>query len=255
MNKPVSFGNTYEDIAILLNGGVLRPYACEYPQELASKEFVDNMDCKNLGYHELDWLILEGKLACEYAWDNYNELVARECVYRLYGPYCSRMGAGIPGSLVSKKKRELKKQTKRKNYHIYELDGNYKLIRVISIRDYTKIELTYHCFEHNGTQYGIRFSEDRKEPFRFEVDIVRYRNGLPAYYGIASCEHLIAHFYEKNTNEKMSVLCYAYCRYMKRTVHGYPVDWDSPIGGLTSPVEKGAWEEDVLYTDFSQYFK
>lgn len=255
MDKPVLFGNTYEEIAVLYNGGALRPYACEYPQALPSKEFAYSLDYHNLGYRELDMLVLEGKLACEYAWEHYDELVARECVYRLYGPYCSRMGAGIPGSLVSKKKRELKKQTKRKKYHIYELDSNYKLIRVISMRDYTKIELTYHCFECNGTQYGVRFSEDRKELFRFEVDVVRCLDGLPVYYGIASCENIIAHFYEYREDEKVYVTCYGYNRRMKRTVHGYPVDWDSPIGGLASPVEKGSWEEDILYTDFSKYFK
>ena len=255
MNKPVLFGHTYEEIAAMRNEQELRPYACKYPQELSSKEFTDNLDYQNLGYRELDWLILEGKLACEYAWAHYDELVARECAYRLYGPYCYRMGAGIPGSLTPKKKRELKKQTKRKDYHIYELDRNYKLIRVISMCDYTTVELIYHCFECDGTQYSVPFREDRKELFRFEVDVVRYLNGLPVYYGIASCEDIIAHFYEYREDEKVYVTCYGYNRCMKRTVHGYPVDWDSPIGGLASPVEKGSWEEDVLYTDFSKYFK
>ena len=255
MSKPVLSGLTYEERAAMWNDGKIRPYACEYPQKLSSKEFADNLDYHNLGYRELDWLLLEGKLACEYAWEHYDELVARECAYRLYGPYCHRMGAGIPGSLTSKKERELKKQTRRKDYHIYELDSNYKLIRVISIRDYEKVELIHHCFEYDGTQYSVPFREERKKLFRFEVDVVRYRDGLPVYYGIASCEHLLSHFYEYSKNEKTKVLCYAYGRCMRRTVHGYPVDWDSPIGGLASPVEKGSWEEDVLYTDFSKYFK
>lgn len=259
MDKPTSFGNTYEEATAIWNKIMYdaepRPYACEYPKKLSPREFAENLDHHNLGYCELDWLILEGKLALEYAWEHYDELVARECAYRLYGPYCYRTGAGSPGSLTSKRERELKKQTRRKNYLIYELDSNYKLLRVISVRDYKKVELIHHCFECDGTQYGVSFREERKESFGFEVDVVRYRDELPAYYGIASRERILAHFYEYSSNERVNVLCYDYCRSRQSTAYGYPVDWDSPIGGLSSPVDKGSWEEDVRYTDFSKFFE
>lgn len=255
MDKPIVCGCTYEEMAAINNGGPQRPYACDYPQGLFFKQFADTLDYHNLGYHELDMLVLEGKLACEYAWEHYDELVARECVHRLYGPYGYRMDAGVPGGPTSKRKHELKKQTRRKDYLIYELDNNYKLIRVISMTDYTKVVLIHHCFECDGTQYGVPFEKEGKELFEFQVNVVRYKEGVPVYYGIVRCENLIADFYEHRQDKKVCGISYVYGRCIKNTVYGYPVDWDSPIGGPASPVEKGTWEGEVLYTDFSQYFK
>ena len=260
MDKPVRSGLTYEELVaihtkIMHDGEKPRPYACEYPQELSSKAFAENLDYHNLGYRELDWLVLEGKLAWEYAWEHYDELVARECVHRLYGPYCYWMGAGMPGHLTSKRARELKKQTRRKDYRIYELDSNYKLIRVISVRDYTKIELIYHCFECDGTQYGVPFRGESKELFKFHAHVIRYRDGLPVYHGMVEHEHIFADFYEYISDEKVKLIEYHYGRHLMTTEYGYPVDWDSPFCGLTSPVQIVTCEQDVRYTDFSKFFE
>ncbi len=215
---------------------------------------------RDISYDELDQLLMEGRKATEYAWEHYEDLSARECVFRLYGPYCPGLGAGSPGRLTSKKNRELKKQTRRKNYHIYELSSEYKLIRMIAIRDYTKVEVVYHCFECNGTQYAVPFRGvplrgGRKELANCETEVTRYQDGKPAYLGCVEGEYLLAQFYEYGLSEKVYVTCYAYSRNAMRSVQGYPIDWNSLPGGLASPVEIATWEEDIRYTDFSQWFK
>ena len=210
---------------------------------------------RNITYDELDQLLLEGNNARIYAWEHYEDLSARTSEHKLYGPYCPGLGAGIPGSLTSAKNRELKKQTRRKNYHIYELNSDYKLIRMISIVDYTNVEMIYHCFEYNGTQYAIPFRGERKELSNCQNVVIRYRDGLPAYLGFASKAYLLAHFYECCSNSKVLVTCYAYSREARQSVYGLPVDWNALPGEPASPVEIATWEENVRYTDFSQWFK
>lgn len=214
----------------------------------------DNVMHKEVTYEYLDELLLEGLNAKRYAWDHYEELAGRKAFHKLYGPYCSGMGAGIPGSLTSKRERELKMKTRRKNFYIYELDENYKLIRVISVRDFSTIELIYHCFEVNGTQYGVPFWGSQKVYSRRGATVVKFHNKLPSYFGIVSAPLLLAHFYEYVSEEKVKVYGYSYTPKTEKSIQGVPIDWNSPIGGPASPVEKGEWEEDIRYTDFSQWF-
>ena len=212
----------------------------------------------NATYDELNTLLLEGNKARAYAWNHYEALNARECVYRLYGPYSGGLGAGMPGSLTSKRARQLSKQTRRKDHLIYELDADFKLIRVISIRDYTKIEMIYHCFENLGTLYAIPFRGTNRELSSCQSIVIKYYNNTPSYLGFVSGTsgaHLLAHFYEYPSNETAHVTCYGYSPNAQFTVHGYPVDKTSPVGSLSSPAERGAWEEDIRHTDFSQWFK
>ena len=49
---------------------------------------------------ELKQLIQDGRDAMQYAWDHYEELVAREAVHILYGPSDYGIGAGIPGKFI-----------------------------------------------------------------------------------------------------------------------------------------------------------
>lgn len=212
----------------------------------------------NATYDELDELLLEGNKARAYAWDHYEYLNTRECVYRLYGQYSGGVGAGMPGTLTSKRARQLTKQTRRKDYLIYELDDNIKLIRVISIRDYTKTEMIYHCFEYLGTLYAVPFRGTNKTLTSSQTIVVKYFNNKPSYLGFvsgASGAHLLAHFYEYPSDETAHVTCYGYSPNAQFTVHGYPVDKTSPIGSLSSPADRGTWVEEIRFTDFSQWLK
>jgi len=83
-----------------------------------------------LNIEDLKQMLVAGRRARQYALDHYEELAAREAVYTLYGPYDYRIGAATPGPIVSKNSRKLAFKTKRKNYLVYELDSDYKLLRV-----------------------------------------------------------------------------------------------------------------------------
>lgn len=210
---------------------------------------------QNISYEELDDLLLEGSHAQAYAWEHYDELSARECAHRLYGPYCSGLGAGIPGSLTSKQNRQLTKQTRRKDYHVYELDFEYKLIRMISVVNYGEVEMVYHCFEIEGVRYAVPFRGKSKVLTGCENVVMKYQDDKPVYLGLVKGSYLLAHFYEYITNENVYVTCYSYSPNAMCSAHGYPVEKNAPVGSLASPVEKGTWEEEIRYTVFSEWFK
>ncbi len=207
-----------------------------------------------MGLAELDQLIQDGRDAMRYAWDHYEELVAREAVYTLYGPSDYGIGAGIPGKFIPERSRKLLKKTRRKNYIIYKLDSEYKLLRTTTMRDYTTAAYVYHCFEINGIQYACAFHTDKKEIYFNEVLAVGCENGRPSYMGHLRERSLLVQFFEYPAEDKAFVTTYSYAPVSKFSAHGYPVDHNAPIGALNSPVEIGYWEENITDIDFSRFF-
>lgn len=209
----------------------------------------------NLRIETLQELLENGRKAVKYAWEHYDNLKERGSTYTLYGPYSYGIGAGLPCELTPKHERKLSKQTRRKHYTIYELDSNYNLLRVISMRDYTSIECIYYCFTLDGVQYAYPFRQDQKCLFKDEAFAIRYENSKLQYMGIISRNYIHANFYEHVSDERVIVNSYVLSTVAQHTVHGYPVDWGAPIGALNSPVQHGCWEENVVSTDFSQWLK
>ncbi|MBQ5601940.1 MAG: hypothetical protein IIU77_03850, partial [Clostridia bacterium] len=165
---------------------------------------------KDLNIEDLKQLLSDGIQARQYAWDHYEELVAREAVYTLYGPYDYGIGAATPGKLIPKASRVLTLKTRKKSYMTYELDGEYNLIRVNRVLN-SKQGGTHHCFELNGIRYACPFRYNQKEiARRDEVLSVGYNDGKPYYYGTLGEHFVLANFYEYVSPEIMHVIGYSY---------------------------------------------
>ena len=207
-----------------------------------------------LTLEDLKQLLLDGRRARQYAWDHYEELAAREAAYTLYGPYTPSAGAAIPWGYTPKRARNLSLKTRRKDYIIYELDSEYKLLRVRlvlnSVNDYT-----YHCFELDGVQYFCPFLFNRKKESRDNVVAMNYKDGKPYSYALLSQNVLFVQFCEYVSPGKALMTEYAYNAVSEYTVDGYPTDPEAPIGALNSAATRVCWEEEPIYTDFSKYFR
>lgn len=208
----------------------------------------------DLTLEDLKQLLLDGRRARQYAWDHYEELAAREAAYTLYGPYAYNAGAMVPWGYTPKRARNLTLKTRRKKYLIYELDSEYKLIRVRDVFNCVN-DNTYHCFELNGIQYACPFLFNRKDKSHGNVVAVSYKDGKPYYYAFLSENVLFVRFCEYVSQGKALMTEYGYNPVSEYTLHGYPTDPDAPIGALNSPATRVCWEEEPVYTDFSQWFK
>ena len=204
---------------------------------------------------KLDQLIADGKRAAQYAWEHYEELIMRKKKYVLYGPVAYGIGAGIPGKFISPNSRKLQKQTRKKDYMLYELDSNFNLLQTTLMRNYTEIENTYYCFEFEGIRYACPFFGKQKKRYNKEILAIGFRGARPEYLGFLREHSLIAQFFHYDSPEKVLVTTYSYSPSSKYTVHGYEIDPNAPIGAPNSSVEKGFWEEVPAYTDFSEWFK
>lgn len=204
---------------------------------------------------DLKQLLADGRHALEYAWDHYEELVARESAYTLYGPYAYGIGAAMPGKFISNHKRKLTKRTRRKDYMIYELDSEYRLLRTRFVLDNKTLDCIYHCFDLNGIQYACPFLVTQKKVYRDEVLAIAYADNTPQYLAFLRTHSLLLEFFEDLSSEKMAVTSCYYSPQAIYTRHGYPVDLNAPIGALNSPVQFAHWEEDVICTDFSKWFE
>ena len=209
---------------------------------------------KDLNIEDLKQLLSDGIQARQYAWDHYEELAAREAMYTLYGPYDYGIGAARPGRLVSKSSRTLALKTRKKQHMIYELDSEYKLLRVTQVLDSESINI-YHCFELNDVQYACPFLPNQKKIGFGDVIAVSYKNGMPYYSAFLARNVLLADFLEFVSSEKVLITAYAYNPVSKYTLHGYLTDLDAPIGALNSAVQRVCYEEEPMYTDFSQWFR
>lgn len=208
----------------------------------------------DLTLEDLKQLLLDGRRAAQYAWDHYEELAAREAAYTLYGPYAYETGAAIPGRYTPKRARDLTLKTRRNKYNIYELDSEYKLLRVTQVLDSVSIN-TYHCFELSGIQYACPFLPNQKKEGFGHVVAVSYKDGKPYHYAFLSQNVLYIDFFEYVSQEKVLITEYAYNPVSKYTLHGYLTDPDAPIGELNSAATRVCWEEEPMYTDFSQWFR
>ena len=208
----------------------------------------------DLTLEDLRQLLLDGRQARQYAWDHYEELAAQEATYTLYGPYAYETGAAVPGSYTPKRARNLTLKTRRKKYMTYELGHEYRPLRVTQVLDSKNIN-TYHCFELDGIQYACPFLPNKKQEGFGHVVAVRYIDGKPYYYAFLSENVLFVRFCEYVSQEKAVITEYAYNPISKYTLHGYPTDPEAPIGALNSAATRVCWEEEPVYTDFSQWFK
>lgn len=208
----------------------------------------------DLTLEDLKQLLLDGRRARQYAIDHYEELAAREAIYTLYGPYAYNTGAAVPWSYTPKRARNLTLKTRRKKYLIYELDSEYKLIRIRDVFNSVN-DNTYHCFDLDGVQYSCPFLFNQKENSLGSVVAVTYKDGKPYNFAFLSENVLFVRFCEYVSQGKALMTEYGYNPVSEYTLHGYPTDPDAPIGALNSPATRVCWEEEPIYTDFSQFFK
>ena len=209
----------------------------------------------DLTLEDLKQLLLDGRRARQYAWDHYEELAARKHTYTLYGPYASGIGASIPSKLTPKRARILSKKTRRKDFHIYELDDDYKVLRTISVVNYTEIECTYYHFEFEGMIYAYPFRGSTKKMFTDTISALKFSSQKPVFYAEISKNSLFAQFFEYISTEKMLFTEYSYYPNSKYSAYGCPVDPNAPIGAPNSPATKLCTEEVPEYIDFSCWFK
>lgn len=207
-----------------------------------------------LNIEDLKQMLVAGRRARQYALDHYEELAAREAVYTLYGPYDYRIGAAAPGPIVSKNSRKLAFKTKRKNYLVYELDSDYKLLRVKHVFE-QRNDPIYHCFGLDDIQYACPFKYNQNEVYGTEVIAFVSKDRKPYLHANMTENSLLAEFYEYVSPEKVRVTGYSYHPISNYTVHGHPTDPNAPLGELNSPAQKSAYEEKPLYTDFSKFFE
>ena len=208
----------------------------------------------DLSLEDLKQLLLDGRRARQYAWDHYEELAAREAVHTLYGPNAYGTGAAIPGSFIPKRARSLTLKTRRKNYIIYELDSGYKLLRTRHVFNSSN-DYTYQCFELDGIQYASPFLFDQKKVGHAEVLALKFKDGKPYYFGFLKRNAVIVYYFEYVSQEKVLVTVYYYNPVSKYTSQGLFTDPEAPLGAPTSAAERVCWEEEPMYTDFSQWFR
>ena len=203
---------------------------------------------------DLKRLLSDGRHAREYAWNHYEELAEREAVYTLYGPYAYGTGADIPGGFIRKPIRNLTLKNRRKKYIIYELDSEYKLLRATQVLDSESIN-TYHCFELEGVRYACPFLPNKKQLGFGDVIALTWKDGKPYYFGFISRSTLIATFFEYIFAEKALVTEYTYNPVSKYATQGYLTDPNAPIGAPNAAAQRLCYEEEPMYTDFSQWFQ
>lgn len=207
-----------------------------------------------IGLESLQQIMREARAAAKYAREHYDLLASREKTYTLYGPEADFIGACIPSSMTPSRARNLLPKTHRKNYVIYELDEAYLPLRTIHVLDYNKVNLTYHHFTYNGISYAYPFRGRGNEIATDDIAVLKLSEDRTQYFALASRNLLFIQFYTYESENTMSVSTYRYFPTAKYTIHGYPVDWNAPIGALNSPVQRNCYQEPVNNIDFSRWF-
>lgn len=208
----------------------------------------------NLSLDDLKQLLSDGRRARQFAWDHYEELAVREPVHILYGPYTYGTGANIPGGFTPKRTRNLSLKTRRKDYIIYELDSEYKLLRARQVFNSVN-DQTYQCFELDGIQYACPFLFNQKEKSYRDVIALSWKDRKPYYSAFLARNVLIASFFEYVSSEKVLVTEYTYNPVSKYATQGLLTDPDAPIGAPNAAAQRLCYEEEPMYTDFSQWFQ
>ena len=87
------------------------------------------------------------------------------------------------------------------------------------------------------------------------VLFLKFQDGKPICYGNLSNTMVFVQFYEYISPERMLVSTYRYWPSSERSIYGYPIDPNAPIGALNSSVHQRFYEEEAEDTDFSRWFK
>ena len=205
----------------------------------------------------LDAIHAEHLQAAEYARKHYNELANRKHTYTLYGrdTYC--IGVQIPSRFIHKSERKLLKSTRRENYTVYELDGNYNVLRTIHMLEHgNRIDCTYHHFELNGFHYAYPFRKDTGEEYTGEIAVLKHnQDGKPAYFALASEYQLVIELYAYPSADSMLVSTYLYHVTAETSYYGLPIDPNAPINAENSNIVHFCNEQQPNLVDFSQYFQ
>lgn len=206
-----------------------------------------------IGYNDMNKMIADGNKAFHYAWDHYEELKERPAKYTLYGPRSPRLGILAAGHMTPAKERRLQKQTKRKDYTVYELDQDFQVLRIKHVKNYNQIDCTYHLFELDGVVYARPFLKDEKIFYTGRTIAVKFFDGRPLYHAVTDTHYLCVDFYEYPRPDCVHTTCYLYLPASKVTSAGQVVSWDAPIGAQNSPVTLDFCEEEYHHIDFSEY--
>lgn len=205
---------------------------------------------------ELRQLFFEARTAAKYAREHYDDFVARNHVFTLYGPEAYDIGASVPCKLTPMRARKLSKKTRSKNYMVYELDSTYKVLRTIHMIEYTRVDCTYHHFELDDIYYAYPFKGRGNHPYSMDdIIVLKYDQGRPIYYARGNTGLLHAKFFEYPEPNKMLVSTYWYFHASNTTPNGLPVDWNAPIGSPSSPVQRYCEEEIPVEIVFSKWLK
>ena len=199
-------------------------------------------------------LLNEANSKRSFFWDHYEELAGRKACYTLYGPMTHGLGALVPCMLTHNGERKLTKSTKRMNYAIYEMDQNFKVIRTTHIRDYTRVDCTYHHFEIDGVTYACEFYADKKQWTGEKICALRYENGKPVYFASCNGHYILAFFMEYVSSKKMMVTTRSLSYQFKSSIHGLVPDWNAPPNTPHALSTMSYREEPVPNIDFSRYF-
>ena len=188
----------------------------------------------------------------QYALDHKEELLSREHSYVLYGPYDPGIGASIPCNTVTPKRaRKLTHKTRRKDYNIYYLDENYRVLRTSLILD-NQVRHVYHHFELDGVIYVYTYESETQND---NIEFLRFADGKPVSYAYVRCNFVFVQFYECIDEERMLVTNYRYTPNLEHTRYGCIPNPDAPIGAPDSVVDRYVYEETIENTDFSRWFK
>lgn len=195
--------------------------------------------------------------AAEYAREHYAELAKRKHVYTLYGGETYSIGVQIPSKFVPKSARKLLKSTRREKYTVYELDGNYKVLRTIHMLEHgSKIDCTYHHFDLNGVHYAYPFRGDTGEEYTGQIAVLKHnQDGKPAYFALDREYQLVIELYTYPSADSMLVSTYHYHVTAETSYYGLPIDPNAPINAENSNIVHFCNEQQPNIIDFSQYFK
>ena len=200
---------------------------------------------REIGYNDFYDLMEKGRLARNYALMHYDELASRPAAHIWYGPSSYFLGGMVPIRSKSAKALEaysVTTSTRRKSYTAYELDENYKIIRVKHVRK-SVLDCTYHLFEIDGITYGQPFFRDQNKPYPQATMAIQYANGHPAYQAMTSGNHyLYAEFYDYPDPNTVHADLYLFIP--EGTVApGVPKNHDAPFGAWDSPVTLDSYEQ------------
>ena len=201
----------------------------------------------------LELLMSKGQEGLKYAWEHYDDLAARQHSYVLYGAIEQPLGACIPSNLVPRSCRTLRKKTRRKEYTIYQLDENFRVVRTIDMFNYSRVDDVCHHFVLDDMVFACSFKWGEKKKFDDRIYAYKFKDGKPIFFMDSRKSYLYVEFCEYVSADKMIVTSYSYWPNSEYTQFGYKADRNAPLGALNSPVQWSCREEIPAYIDFSHW--